>query len=239
MKKRHLYKECFAVIGKSAQGPAVNPQGWVPALWRDSNQYFDQINPIVKKDESGRPLIWGAMNDAAEQNQRWGDTGKYLAGAETDIDAEAPEGWTRWIIPSQTYLVVGCTLDTYGEIFSAICADSSIHITGTVHEQYPDAENPNQLELYFPIAEGKLYCQSCAMPMTEPEHFGTEANGQPSLDYCCHCYENGAFRSEVTMLEMIENCLEFAVQAGEYDTAEQARAAMNQFFPTLKRWATL
>jgi hypothetical protein len=40
--------------------------------------------------------------------------------------------------------------------FSEITNDDSITIVGTVHERYPEPENPNVLELYFPIAAGML-----------------------------------------------------------------------------------
>ena len=44
----------------------------------------------VSKKEDGTPQIW-AMNDAAESNKRWDEeTGKYMAGCETDVDAVPP-----------------------------------------------------------------------------------------------------------------------------------------------------
>ena len=84
----------------------------------------------------------------------------------------------------------------------------------------------------------KVFCQSCAMPLENPEDFGTESCGAKSADYCHYCYKDGAFTSEATMESMIELCVPHVVEAGVYPTAEKARAEMLVFFPTLKRWAT-
>lgn len=48
----------------------------------------------------------------------------------------------------------------------------------------------------------KIFCQSCGMPMTEEAHFATNADGSRNEDYCCYCYENGAFKQDCTMEEM-------------------------------------
>jgi hypothetical protein len=37
------------------------------------------------------------------------------------------------------------------------------------------------------------FCQSCGMPMTKPEEFGTTAGGWRQNDYCTHCYKDGEF----------------------------------------------
>ena len=83
----------------------------------------------------------------------------------------------------------------------------------------------------------KAFCQSCAMPLEKPEDFGTNADMSRNEDYCHYCYEKGQFTSEGTMDEMIESCVPFTVEAGVYQTAEEARAAMQSYFPQLKRWA--
>lgn len=152
---KHLYKDTFAVIGKAGQGSANNPHEWILPLWDEANAHFAEIIDVIRKDEKGAPLgVWGAMNDAEERNKRWGETGKYMAGCEADVDAAAPAGWTKWVVPAQTYLVADCTMDTYGEVFGEITNDPNIKITATVHERYPEPGNPNIVELYFPIAEG-------------------------------------------------------------------------------------
>ena len=84
--------------------------------------------------------------------------------------------------------------------------------------------------------ENMKFCQSCAMPFEKPEDYGTESCGGKSEDYCCHCYQNGAFTGNQSMDEMIEICVPFTVEAGVHKTAEKARASMQEFFPKLKRW---
>ena len=50
------------------------------------------------------------------------------------------------------------------------------------------------------------YCQSCGMPMGNgDELYGTEKDGSKSSDYCSYCYENGTFKQDCTMDEMIES----------------------------------
>ena len=84
--------------------------------------------------------------------------------------------------------------------------------------------------------ENKQFCQRCAMPMEKPEDFGTNADGSKNEDYCCHCYEKGAFfYPEATMSDVIEGCLPHVVPDVFPDEAT-AKAAMNEHFPTLKCW---
>lgn len=81
-------------------------------------------------------------------------------------------------------------------------------------------------------------CQSCAMPMTQEEHFGKNIDGTKNEDYCAYCIPEGVLDSECTMEEMIETCIPFALEAGVYKDAEEAREGMKGYFPTLKRWQT-
>jgi len=84
--------------------------------------------------------------------------------------------------------------------------------------------------------EEKKICQRCAMPLEKPEDFGTNADGNKNEDYCCYCYENGAFiYPEATMEDVIQACLPHVVPDVFADEAA-AKAAMNEFFPTLKCW---
>ena len=85
--------------------------------------------------------------------------------------------------------------------------------------------------------ENANQCQRCGMmPLGKPEDFGTNADGSRNKDYCCYCYENGAFIfPEATMEQVIESCLPHVVPDVFPDEAA-ARAAMNELFPTLKCW---
>jgi len=82
-------------------------------------------------------------------------------------------------------------------------------------------------------------CQSCGLEMKEPELFGTEADGTPSGTYCSYCYTNGKFEGTeaMTMEEMIDMCAPYLVEAGEAKDLNEAKATLNDYMPTLKRWA--
>ena len=84
---------------------------------------------------------------------------------------------------------------------------------------------------------GPKFCQSCAMPLTEEDQFGTNADGSKNEDYCLYCYKDGAFISaQATMEEMIEFCIPHTLKAGVYPDENTAREAMRAFFPKLKLW---
>jgi len=81
-------------------------------------------------------------------------------------------------------------------------------------------------------------CQSCGMPMSAPEEFGTEADGSANLEYCCYCFAKGELQEkDMTLEEMIEACAPFAVESGEVANLDEARATLREYLPTLKRWA--
>ena len=83
-------------------------------------------------------------------------------------------------------------------------------------------------------------CQSCSMPMTVAEHFGTNSNGSPNTDYCCYCFQNGNFTHNMSMEETIENSVSFLDDSAKIDgrtlTKDEAALKMHIHFPTLKRW---
>ncbi len=83
-------------------------------------------------------------------------------------------------------------------------------------------------------------CQSCAMPLTNPEASGTEKDGSQSTEYCCYCYKDGAFTADLTMDQMIDNCVQFFVEnnkdTDEKLTMDEFKALMREKFPKLKRW---
>lgn len=87
----------------------------------------------------------------------------------------------------------------------------------------------------------KRFCQSCGMPMEADTDFGTNEDGSRNEDYCCYCYQKGAFTNpSMTMEEMIDFNLKFNEENGHpMGIREQAHAMMKQWFPTLKRWMSL
>jgi hypothetical protein len=80
------------------------------------------------------------------------------------------------------------------------------------------------------------FCQSCAMPLTDPETLGTNADGTKNGEYCKYCYENGEFTQKCTMDEMIEFCVPHMAAGNPGMSEDDARKSMRQFFPNLKRW---
>jgi hypothetical protein len=50
------------------------------------------------------------------------------------------------------------------------------------------------------------------MPMAEPAQCGTCADGSPSAEYCCFCYQGGHFTAELTLEQMTEKLVGFAAQ---------------------------
>jgi len=98
--------------------------------------------------------------------------------------------------------VVSCTPNTTGEVFEQIKVDPNIKITGEGYEHYPNPSDSSIVEVYCPVAEGMIFCQSCAMPMAKSEDFGMEVDCNPNRDYCCHCYSDGTLRKGVTMEEL-------------------------------------
>ena len=79
-----------------------------------------------------------------------------------------------------------------------------------------------------------MLCQSCGMPLTNPEHFGTNADGSVNQDYCIYCYKDGKFIDDVSMEEYIDMCSQYGEQA--WMTNEEMREYCTKLFPTLKRW---
>ena len=83
--------------------------------------------------------------------------------------------------------------------------------------------------------ENAKHCQSCYMPMDTADKFGTESNGKPSEDYCCHCYQNGDFVYKQTFEEAVEGNIPWWKAEGD-KSDDEARQRILQIFPTLKRW---
>lgn len=84
------------------------------------------------------------------------------------------------------------------------------------------------------------YCQSCGMPLgNTDELYGTNTDGSKNEEYCCYCYENGEFTSDMSMEEMIEFCIQPLMASVEGLTEAGAREMMEEYFPKLKRWENL
>ena len=102
-----IVKSPCTVIGK--EGSTAEGEGFIQRLWEDANAHFDQVAHLAKRDENGNLVgIWGAMSDFSRVFLPWEDfrRGLYLAGVECVEEAEAPDGWVKWVLPGFEYLRV-------------------------------------------------------------------------------------------------------------------------------------
>lgn len=88
----------------------------------------------------------------------------------------------------------------------------------------------------MPIEPLGPFCQSCSMPLSKPEDFGTDRAGYRVNDYCHHCYANGAFAEpDVTLPQMIDRCVRIMSARGIMPEAE-ARVLLTDVMPRMRRW---
>ena len=147
-----VIKKAFVVIGKV--GSTLDGEGFIQKLWDNANSHFNEVAHLSKKDANGNIVgIWGAMSDMSHSFKPWEDgfrKGLYLAGVECVDHAEAPDGWTKWIIPGYQYIVVenhnGVFEDTIGQM-----KEEGIPLVGAVHDYTDPATGKNYM--YFPIRE--------------------------------------------------------------------------------------
>ncbi len=81
-----------------------------------------------------------------------------------------------------------------------------------------------------------LICQSCAMPITTPEEFGTHADGSQHDEFCSYCFEGGEFTDpDLTLSHMVDFNAEMLVSDEGIPEPEAKQAARDLLSP-LKRW---
>ena len=150
MKIERCEKESFVVIGK--EGSSLDGAGFIQKLWDEANSHFEEVQHLAKKDENGHiGGIWGAMSDFSHSFNPWEDFNKglYLAGVECSDDAEAPNGWTKWIIPGYEYIYVECESDdTFSKAIKYL-EDNAIPLVGAVHDFTCPQTGKNYM--FFPI----------------------------------------------------------------------------------------
>lgn len=150
MEVNKCVKKSFVVIGK--EGSTLDGEGFIQKLWDNANSHFGEIQHLAKKDENGNISgIWGAMSDFSRSFQPWEDfdKGLYLAGVECNDDAEAPDGWTKWVIPGYEYIYVECEKDdTFPRVLEYL-KDNDIPLAGAVHDFTCPQTGKNYM--FFPI----------------------------------------------------------------------------------------
>ncbi len=56
------------------------------------------------------------------------------------------------------------------------------------------------------------FCQSCGMPLNNEALLGTNKDHSKNEEYYMYCYENGEFKGDMTIEEMIEFCIPHMVK---------------------------
>lgn len=150
MKTERIAKGSFVVIGK--EGSTLEGDGFIRRLWDAANSNFDQVSHLAKRDESGNLVgVWGAMSDFARTFMPWDDfsNGLYLAGVECIDGAEAPEGWTRWVVPACEYLrIENDGRASFAEMLECLNGNG-FSLAGAVHD-FSDPQTGKQYCM-FPI----------------------------------------------------------------------------------------
>ncbi len=150
MKIETYTKEAFTVIGK--EGSTAEGEGFIRRLWNEANAHFAEVAALAKKDENGALVgVWGAMTDLSRSFRPWEDfeKGLYLAGVECVDGAEAPEGWTKWVVPGFAYLRAECEDgDTFPQVLRYM-RENGIPLVGAVHD-FTDPQTGKNYML-FPV----------------------------------------------------------------------------------------
>src|SRR4051794_27506652 len=89
-----------------------------------------------------------------------------------------------------------------------------------------------------PIWKGCV-CQSCGLPFETSAELGTQAGGQPCVDYCIFCYRDGAFiEPSISRDEITERVADHLMKT-EHFSPLQAHDVAEKFVAGLKRWVRL
>lgn len=78
------------------------------------------------------------------------------------------------------------------------------------------------------------FCQSCHMPLTRPEEFGSDECGYRVDDYCRHCYIGGAFTDpDVTLEQVMDRCVSIMARRNIIPEAK-AGDVLHRVMPRMK-----
>ena len=82
--------------------------------------------------------------------------------------------------------------------------------------------------------KNEIYCQSCSMPLVNPQLQGTEQDGSKSREYCKFCYQDGSFtHPDMTLKDMTFQVIEQMEKVHlDSKTIDLAVSSL----PYLKRW---
>lgn len=145
----------IAILGQL--GFCTKDSNIVTELWNQANSHFAEVAPLGMKEEDGSYVgFWGAMSDETLSYLPWTDNfsrGYYLAGIEVYKDTLVPDGWTKCVMPSRTYLKVLIEPGTYSDVFynviNTIISDYKMKLSGAVCDYTEPATGNNYL--LFPV----------------------------------------------------------------------------------------
>jgi hypothetical protein len=78
------------------------------------------------------------------------------------------------------------------------------------------------------------FCQSCSMPLTDPELLGTESDGSPATEYCKYCYSQGQLINPGMSMEDMKSLIIEKMEK-QHIPEDIIEAAVLRL-PLLKRW---
>jgi len=84
---------------------------------------------------------------------------------------------------------------------------------------------------------GSSICQSCAMPLMNPDDYGTEKDRSKSDIYCKYCYQKGEFINKDACVESISELGARMMHQMYQMPLDKARIFMSGQIRTLKRWS--
>lgn len=147
----------IAIIGK--EGFCTEESNIVQDLWKQANENFNEVSELGMKEKDGSFVgFWGAMSDETMAFMPWTNhftRGYYLAGIEVDKDAEAPEGWKKWVMPARKYLVTEVMFEQYMDIFKDVLENqlplNRVKLCGAACDYTEPSTGKNYL--FFPIED--------------------------------------------------------------------------------------
>jgi len=80
----------------------------------------------------------------------------------------------------------------------------------------------------------RTYCQSCSMPLDNPDMLGTEKDGSNNQEYCKYCYVDGKFMNPNISLHEMQSLIT-GIMEKQHMPNDIIEAAVKSL-PGLKRW---
>lgn len=151
----------IAIIGK--EGFCTEEANIVQNLWEQANENFDEVLEMGLKEKNGAFVgFWGAMSDETMSFMPWTNNftrGYYLAGIEVHKDAQAPEGWKKWIMPARKYLVTEVMFEKYMETFMKVIETEisirNMKLSGAACDYTEPSTGKNFI--FFPVQDLQIY----------------------------------------------------------------------------------